>query len=124
MQEEDKQVGALEEGGEVEVAEAEKGKGGAGEEDAELVEGGVGGVEGAVVREGGGGEGEEEEGVQGLVDGVFGGVDEEEGEHAKGGNRGLVRRRGREWWVSRRHGWRLGWVRTMGRRGRGHVLSC
>jgi len=62
--------------------ESEEGGGGAGDEDAGLVDGVVGGVEGAVVGEGGGGEGEEEGGGHALVYGVFGYVDEEEGEHA------------------------------------------
>ncbi len=55
--------------------EAEEGGGGAGEEDAGLVDGGVGGVESAVVGEGGGGEGEEESGEDGEVDEVFGEID-------------------------------------------------
>jgi len=52
-----------------------------------LVEEGVGWVEGAGGGEGGGGEGEEEYGEEAQVDGVFGEVDEEEGEHAMGGVR-------------------------------------
>lgn len=61
---------------------SEKGRGGAGDEDAGLVDGVVGWVEGAVVLEGGGGEGEEQGWGDALVDCVFGYVDEEEWEHA------------------------------------------
>lgn len=53
MQEEEEQVEALEEGGEVEIVEADEGGRGAGDEDAELVEEGVEGVELAVGGEGG-----------------------------------------------------------------------
>ena len=60
-----------------------EGGGAAGDEDPRLVDGVVGGVEGAVVREGGGGEGEEEGGGYALVDRVFGDVDQEEGEHVR-----------------------------------------
>ena len=56
--------------------------GGAGEEDAGLVDGAVDGVEGAVVCEWRGVDGEEEGGCHALVYGVFGNVDEDEGEHA------------------------------------------
>ena len=64
---------------------AEEGGGGAGEEDACLVDGGVGWVEGAVGGERGcGREGEEEDRMDALVDGVFCYVDEEEREHAGG----------------------------------------
>lgn len=52
-----------------------------------MVEERVGWVEGARGGEGGGGEGEEEYGEEAEVDGVFGEVDEEEGEHAMGGVR-------------------------------------
>lgn len=52
-----------------------------------MVKEGVGGVEGAEGGEGGGREGEEEYGEETEVDGVFGEVDEEEGEHAMGGVR-------------------------------------
>ena len=62
--------------------DAEKGGRGAGDKYAGLVDGVVGGVEGAVVGEGGGVEGEEEGRRDSLVYGVFGDVDEEEGEHA------------------------------------------
>lgn len=82
LPDQDGEIYALEQGGEVEVVESEEGGGGAGDEDAGLVDGVVGGVEGAVVGEGGGGEGEEEGGGHALVYGVFGYVDEEEGEHA------------------------------------------
>jgi hypothetical protein len=61
--------------------DADEGGGGAGDEDADLVEEGVGGVEVAVGAEGGGGKWEEEGGCHALVDGVFGNVDEEEREH-------------------------------------------
>ena len=64
--------------------DAEEGRRGAGDEDAELVDGGVGGVERAVACEGGAWEWEEEGWCDALVDGVFGDVDEEEGEHAVG----------------------------------------
>ncbi len=57
--------------------------GGAGDEDADLVEEAVHGVEVAVVGEGGAGEREEEGGGYPLVDGVFGDVNEEEGEHVR-----------------------------------------
>ena len=64
--------------------DADEGCGGAGEEDADLVDGVVGAVEGAVLGEGGRGEGKQEGRRDALVDGVFGDVDEEEGEHAGG----------------------------------------
>ena len=64
--------------------DAEEGSRGARDEDADLVEEAIGWVEGAVVVERGGGEGEEEVGDEGGVDGVFGDVDEEEGDHAEG----------------------------------------
>lgn len=64
------------------MVDADEGGGGAGDEDADLVDGVVGGVEGAVFVEGGGGEWEEQRWGYALVDGVFGDVDEEEGEHA------------------------------------------
>ena len=57
------------------MVDAQEGGRGAGDEDAGLVEEGVGWVEGAVVGEGGGGEGEEEDGVEAEVNGVFGYVD-------------------------------------------------
>ena len=67
-----------------------EGRGGAGDEDAGLVDGAVDGVELPVLGEGGGAaQGEEEGGGYALVDGVFGYVDQEEGEHAVGW---LVRR--------------------------------
>ena len=53
LPEEDGEIEALQEGGEVEVVQTDERGGGAGEEDAGLVEGGVDGVEGAVVGEGG-----------------------------------------------------------------------
>ena len=62
--------------------DAEERRRGAGDEDAELVDGGVGGVERAVACEGRVGEREEEGWRDALVDGVFGDVDEEEREHA------------------------------------------
>ena len=61
--------------------DSEEGGGAAGDEDAGLVDGVVGGVEGAVVRERGLWEGEQEGRRDALVDGVFGYVDEEEWEH-------------------------------------------
>ncbi|MCJ1388474.1 hypothetical protein MMC18_001321 [Xylographa bjoerkii] len=82
LQDEQEQIEALEEGGRVQAVDAHEGGRGAGEEDAGLVDELVGGVEGAVGGEGGGGEGEEERGGHALVDGVFGDVDEQEGEHA------------------------------------------
>ena len=72
----------MQEGRCVEGVDAEEGCGGAGEEDAELVDGVVGWVEGAVLGEGCLVEGKEEGRRDALVDGVFGDVDEEEGEHA------------------------------------------
>jgi hypothetical protein len=51
--EEDDEVADLEEGGEVQVMDADEGDGGAGDEDAKLVEEGVHGVELAVFCEGG-----------------------------------------------------------------------
>ena len=65
----------LEEGGEVEVVDADEGDGGAGDEDAELVEEGVHGVELAVFGEGGVFDREEEGGSHTLVYGVFCDVD-------------------------------------------------
>lgn len=62
--------------------QAEERGGGAGEEDAGLVDGGVDWIERAVVREGCGRKGEEKRGRHALVDGVFCDVDEEEGKHA------------------------------------------
>lgn len=70
---------ALEEGGGVEVVDAEKGGGAAGDEDAELVDGVVGDVGVAVVLEGHVFDGEEEGRRDALVDGVFCDVDQEEG---------------------------------------------
>ena len=64
--------------------DAEERRRGTGNEDAKLVDGGVGGVERAVACEGRVGEREEEGWRDALVDGVFGDVDEEEGEHAVG----------------------------------------
>lgn len=61
--------------------QSEEGRAGACDEDAELVEERVEGVEGAVGCEGCGGQGEEERWGYALVYGVFGDVDEEEGEH-------------------------------------------
>jgi hypothetical protein len=55
--------------------DAQEGDGGAGDEDAELVEEGVHGVELAVLCEGGVFYGEEERGGDALVDGVFCDVD-------------------------------------------------
>ena len=65
----------MEEGGEVEIVDSEERGGGAGDEDSELVEEVVEGVERAVVGEGRGGEREQEGGGYALVDGVFGYVD-------------------------------------------------
>ena len=62
--------------------DTQEGRGGAGEEDADLVDGVVGWVEGAELGEGRVAEGEEQGGTDALVDGVFGDVDEEEGKHA------------------------------------------
>ena len=76
---EEGEVEELEQAREVEGSDAEEGERGAGEEDAELVDGAVGGVEGAIVFEGGRGKGKEEGGGDTLVDGVFGDVDEEAG---------------------------------------------
>jgi hypothetical protein len=65
----------LEEGGKVEVVDADEGDGGAGDEDAELVEEGVHGVELAVFCEGGVFYWEEESGRHALVYSVFCDVD-------------------------------------------------
>lgn len=62
--------------------DADEGRGGARDEDADLVNCVVGAVEGAVFVEGRGVEGEEEGGCDALVYGVFGNVDKEKGEHA------------------------------------------
>jgi len=62
--------------------DTEKGSGGAGDEDADLVDGAIRAVEGAIFGKGGGGEGEEESGCDALINGVLGNVDKEEGEHA------------------------------------------
>ena len=84
LQDEQEQVEALQQGRGVQGVDAQEGRRGAGEEDAGLVGELVGGVEGAVGGEGRAGDWKEERGGHGLVDGVFGGVDEEEGEHARG----------------------------------------
>jgi hypothetical protein len=76
------EIGDLEKGGDVEMVDSDEGCGGARDEDADLIDGLVGAVEGAVLGEGGRGEGEEEGGGDALIYGVFGDVDEEEGEHA------------------------------------------
>lgn len=81
------EVEALEQGRRVQGVDAEQGQRGAREEDAGLVEGVVGRVEGAVVAEGGGGERKEERGRYTLVDGVFSHVDQEKGKHAGEGVR-------------------------------------
>lgn len=75
LRDEDREIQPLQHGGDVEPVDAEEGRGGAGDEDPGLVDGVVDGVEGAVVREGGGGEGEEEHGRHALVYRVFGYVD-------------------------------------------------
>lgn len=54
-------------------------------EDAGLVDEVVGRVEGAVMFEWGGGEGKEQHRVETEIDGVFGNIDEEKGEHTSGG---------------------------------------
>jgi hypothetical protein len=72
---------ALEDGGDPEALDGEPGDGGAGDEDAELVESLVGDVEVAELGEGDLLKGEEERGGDSLVDGVFGPIDKEEGEH-------------------------------------------
>lgn len=85
----DREVEALQDTGGVQGGDAQEEVGGAGDEHAGLVDCGVGGVEVAEVGEWGGGRGgagggggrEEERGGDGLVDGVFGDVDEQEGEH-------------------------------------------
>jgi hypothetical protein len=73
--EEEDEICDLEEGGEVQVMDADKRDGGAGDEDAELVEEGVHGVELAVFGEGGVFYWEEEGGGDALVYGVFCDVD-------------------------------------------------
>lgn len=73
--EEEDEIQDLEEGGEVQVVDAEEGDGGAGDEDAELVEESVHGVELAVFGEGGVFDREEEGGSDALVYGVFCDVD-------------------------------------------------
>jgi hypothetical protein len=65
----------LEEGGEIQVVNADEGDGGAGDEYAELVEEGVHGVELAVFSEGGVFYWEEKGGRDALVYGVFCNVD-------------------------------------------------
>lgn len=62
MERQENEVEDLQEGGEVEVMDADERGGGAGNEDAELVEESVGGVEGAVGGEWAVGQGEEEGG--------------------------------------------------------------
>ena len=68
------------------MAETEDGEGGAGDEDAGLVDEAVGWIEGTVGVEGGGGGFyvEEEGGSYTLIDGILGDVDEEEWKHAIG----------------------------------------
>lgn len=75
MQGEQQQIQALEQRGRVQSVDADEGRRGARDEDAELVDGGVGRVEGAVAAEGGAGEGEEEGWGDALVDAVLGDVD-------------------------------------------------
>jgi hypothetical protein len=81
VQEEEKEVYALQERGEIQVMEADEGGAGARDEDTELVEEGVEGVELAVGGKWRGREREEKGGRDALVYGVFCDVDEEEGEH-------------------------------------------
>ena len=52
MSDEQEEISDLQKGGEVKIVDTEERRRGAGEEDAELVDGGVGGVEGAVAGEG------------------------------------------------------------------------
>ena len=70
----------MEEAGEIEIVDPKERRGGAGEEDAQLVEKVVEGVKFAVGCEGwivrmGFADGKEESGADALVDGVFGDVD-------------------------------------------------
>jgi hypothetical protein len=81
---EQNEIGNLQKGWEIEIVNADKGCGGARDEDTDLVNGVVGAVEGAIFVEWGGLEGKEERGGDALVDGVLGDVDEEKREHAVG----------------------------------------
>ena len=82
---EKEEVEYLQERRRVEAVDADEWGRGTGNEDACLIEEAIGGVEGAVPFEWGRGEGEEQHWVETEIDGVFGNVDEEEGEHATGG---------------------------------------
>lgn len=82
MEDEDAQVNHLEEGGQVEIVDADEGRGGARYENAGLVDGVVGWVEGTEVLEGCFFQGEEECWGNALIYRVFGDVDQEKGEHA------------------------------------------
>lgn len=82
MHSQKQEIDDLQKGGQVQVMYANEGCGGAGDEDANLVDGVVGRVEGTVFREWRGCEWEEESWCNTLVDGVLGNVYEEEWEHA------------------------------------------
>jgi hypothetical protein len=73
--EENDEISDLEEGGEVQVVDANEGDGGAGDEDAELVEEGVHGIELAIFCEGSVFYWEEKGGRDALIYGVFCNVD-------------------------------------------------
>lgn len=88
MGKEEDEVADLEEGRRVQGVQTDEGDGRAGDENAELIEEHVEGVELAVAGEGRvirrvgrAGKGVEERGRDALVDGVFGDVHEEKGEH-------------------------------------------
>jgi hypothetical protein len=76
------EVRDLQQRGEVEVVNADKGCRGARDEDADLVDGVIGAVERAVLGEGARVEWEEQGWRYALVNCIFGNVDEEEGQHA------------------------------------------
>ena len=82
MKREEDEIGNLKYRRWVEAMDTDERERRARDEDADLVDEGVGGVEGTVRGKWGGGEGKEEGWGDALVDGVFGNVDEEEGEHA------------------------------------------
>jgi hypothetical protein len=82
MGREEDEVCDLEKRGDVEMVDADKGRAGSRDEDADLVDGVVGGVEGPVLFKGAGVEGEKQGRRHALVDGIFGNVDEEQREHA------------------------------------------